>query len=332
MRTRPRPASRFLAALFVAVAGASAAWGQNLVLRYGQAASAHKSIYSLPIALAEREGFFRREGLDFRIVIPIPGGADLMIAALHDDTVDVTHVATPFLVRAALAGSDAVAIAAEFNDPIYSLVARPEISRIADLKGKVVGMADPDGSIAYSMRKLLALHGMSEKDLRVKTIGGTPARLACLRRGECVAVPLGQPQDLQAQSEGYRLLGTSNDAVPAYVYTVTAARRSWAAANQDTVVRYVRGLSSSFALIRDPAKRAVVVKTIVEVTGVTPAIAERALELYAGKNVLPRRGEIDLKGLAQVIAFMGETGQLRAPLPAPERFAELRYLQLAGVR
>ena len=251
------------------------------MLRYGQAASAHKSIYSLPIALAEREGLFRREGLDFRVVIPIPGGADLMVAALHDDTADVAHVATPFLVRAALAGSDAVAIAAEFNDPIYSLVARPEIARIADLKGKVVGMADPDGSITYSMRKLLALHGMSEKDIRVKTIGGTPARLNCLRRGECVAVPLGQPQDLLAQSEGYRLLGASNDAVPEYLYTVTAARRSWAAANPDAVVRYVRALAASFATIRDPARRAAVVRTIVEITGVQPAIAERVLELYA---------------------------------------------------
>jgi NitT/TauT family transport system substrate-binding protein len=302
------------------------------VLRYGQAASAHKSIYSLPIALAESEGLFRREGLDFRVVIPIPGGADLMVAALHDDTADVAHVATPFLVRAALAGSDAVAIAAEFNDPIYSLVARPEIARIADLKGKVVGMADPDGSIAYSMRKLLALHGMSEKDLRVRIIGGTPARLACLKRGECAAVPLGQPQDLVAQSEGYRLLGASNDAVPAYLYTVTAARRSWAAANQDAVVRYVRALAASFATIRDPAKRGAVVNTIVEVTGVEPAVAERVLALYGGKNVLPQRGEIDLKGLAQVIAFMGETGQLKSPLPAPQRFADLRYLEAAGIR
>ena len=109
---------------------------QAPVLRYGQALSAAKSIFSLPVVVAEREGLFKREGLDFRVVIPQPGGADRMIAALHDDTVDVTHVATPFLVRAALAGSDAVAIAAEFNNPIYSLVARPEIGRIADLKGK----------------------------------------------------------------------------------------------------------------------------------------------------------------------------------------------------
>src|SRR5262245_23171402 len=151
-----------------------------------------------------------------------------MIAALHDDTVDVTHVATQFLVRAALAGSDAVAIVAEFNNPVYSLVARPEIARVADLKGKVVGMADPGGSIAYSMRKLLGLHGLRESDISMKVIDGTPARLGCLRRGECMAVPLGQPQDLVARSEGYRLLGLSTEAVPGFVYTVTAARRSWA--------------------------------------------------------------------------------------------------------
>lgn len=303
----------------------------QIPLRYAQAASAHKSIYSLPIALAQREGLFRREGLDFRVVIPIPGGADLMIAALHDDTADLAHVATPFLVRAALAGSDAVAIAAEFNDPIYSLVARPGIARVADLKGRVVGMADPGGSIAYSMRKLLALHGVDEGDMRVKVIDGTPARLACLRRGECEAVPLGQPQDLVAQSEGYRLLGRSNDAVPAYLYTVTAARRSWAAANPEAVARYVRALSAALELINDSRRRTVVVSAIVEVTGATPAIAGAALDLYAGKNVLPRRGEINLAGLAQVIAFMGETGQLKGPLPQPERFVDLRYLNMAGI-
>jgi ABC-type nitrate/sulfonate/bicarbonate transport system substrate-binding protein len=304
------------------------------VLRYGQAISAAKSIFSLPIVVAEREGLFRREGLDFRVVIPIPGGSDKMIEALHDDSVDVTHVATTFLVRAALAGSDAVAIAAEFNNPIYSLVARPEIARITDLKGRLVGMADPGGSIAMSMRKLLALHGMRDADIRVKIIEGTPTRLNCLRRGECTAVPLGQPQDLVALSEGYRLLGLSTEAVPEFLYTVTAARRSWAAANQDTVVRYVRALAAAFGVIRDPRKRDVVIKAITETTGVTTAIAERTLALYfePEKKVLPRQGEIDLKGLAQVIAFMTEAGQLKVPPPAPERFVDLRYLQLAGIR
>jgi ABC-type nitrate/sulfonate/bicarbonate transport system substrate-binding protein len=327
------PAAKVLAllALCVFVPGAGA---QGDVLRYGQALSAQKSIYSLPIALAAREGLFRREGIDFRVVIPVPGGADRMIAALHDDLVDVTHVATPFLVRAALAGSDAVAIAAEFNDPIYSLVARPGIAGIADLKGRVIGMADPGGSIAYSMRKLLALHGVRDGDVQLKTIDGTPARLDCLRRGGCDAVPLGQPQDALAVAQGYRLLGVSNDAVPEYLYTVSAARRSWAAANSGLVTRYVRALAASFAVIRDRGKRAKVIDTIVELTDVPPAVAERVLETYEqpGRKALPLRGEIDPRGIARVIAFMAEAGQLQPPLPDAARFVDLRYLQRAGIR
>ena len=304
------------------------------ILRYGQAASAAKSVFSLPVVVAEREGFFKREGLDFRTVIPIPGGADRMIAALHDDTVDVTHVATQFLVRAALAGSDAVAIVAEFNNPVYSLVAQPGIARIPDLKGRLVGMADPGGSISYSIRRLMSLKGVGDADVKTKVIDGTPARLGCLRRGECAAVPLGQPQDLVALSEGYRLLGLSTEAVPEFLYTVTAARRSWAARNPDTVVRYVRALAASFRFIRDPANRAAVAQAIVETTGVSTAIAERTLALYfePERKVLPRQGEIDVAGLARVIAFMAEAGQLKAPLPAAERFVDLQYLQAAGVR
>lgn len=327
------PAAKILAALALGAAACNAC-AEGTVLRYGQALSAHKSIYSLPVALAQREGLFRREGIDLRVVIPVPGGAERMIHALHDDTVDVTHVATPFLVRAALAGSDAVAIAAEFNDPVYSLVARPQIARVADLKGRVVGMADPGGSIAFSMRKLLALHGIREGDVRMRTVDGTPARLSCLRAGSCDAVPLGQPQDVMAQSEGYRVLGISNEAVPEYLYTVTAARRSWASANSDLVVRYVRALAASFGMVRDPARRAAVVAAIVDITAVPPEIAERVLDLYAqpGRKALPLSGEIDLKGVRQVIAFMAEARQIQPPLPEAERFVDLRYLERAGVR
>ena len=252
------------------------------MLRYGQAYATARSIYSLPVNIAEREGLFKKEGFDFRIVIPLPGGAHRVIASLHDDTVDVAHVATTFLVRAALAGSDAVAIAAEFNNPIYPLVAQPDITRMADFTRKLVGMADPGGSIAISMRRLLGMHGSRDSDLKILVIEieGTPTRLLCLRRGECAAVPLGQPQELPAPNEGYRVPGFSTDAVPEFFYTVTAARRSWAAANRDTVLRYVRGLAAAFRIIRDPSRRETVIKTIVDTSGVTPAIAAQTLALY----------------------------------------------------
>ena len=206
---------------------------EALKLRYGQAYSSAHSIFSLPISVAQRENLFAREGLDVEVLVPIPGGSDKMIAALHDDFVDLTHVATPFLIRAAMAGSDAVAIAAEFDNPIYSLIAKPEIKTVGDLKGKVVGLADESGTIAISMRKLLGLQGLRPGDFGVKIIEGTPTRWACLHRGDCDAVVLGQPQDLLAMQEGFRLLGVSNDAVARLAYTVTAVRRSWAEAHKD---------------------------------------------------------------------------------------------------
>jgi len=323
----------FLAGLFCIFFARDAA-AQTVNLRYGQAYSAMRSIFSLPVSVADREGFFRREGLNFHVVVPIPGGSDKMIDALYDDTADVTHIATPFLIRSALAGTDAVAIAAEFNNPIYSLVAKPEIKSFAELRGKLVGLADEAGSITISTRKLLALHGIREGDFQVKIIEGTPARFTCLRRGDCAAVPLGQPQDFLALSEGYRLLGLSTEAVPEFLYTVTAVRRSWAETHKDALVRYVRGLGSAFKFIRDPAKRNTVAKTIVETTGSSAAVAEQTLKLFfePDRKVFPKQGEIDIKGLAQVIAFMEEAGNIKAPLPAAERFVDLQYLRAAGMQ
>jgi ABC-type nitrate/sulfonate/bicarbonate transport system substrate-binding protein len=125
--------------LLVVVFGAyvvHAAEAQTLRLRYGQAYSSAHTIFSLPVAVADQEGLFAREGLKVDIIVPIPGGSDKMIAALHDEWVDLTHVATPFLIRAALAGSDAVAIAAEFKNPVYSLIANSSINSFAELKGR----------------------------------------------------------------------------------------------------------------------------------------------------------------------------------------------------
>jgi ABC-type nitrate/sulfonate/bicarbonate transport system substrate-binding protein len=306
---------------------------EPLKLRYGAAYSTINSIYSLPIFVAQRQGFFAQENLDLEVIVPLPGGSERQITALHDDTVDITHVATPFLIKAALGGSDAVAITAEFANPIYSLVAMPEIKSFAELRGKLVGLADEAGSISISMRRLLAQHGLGAGDFRTKIIPGTPARLQCLQRGDCDAVPLGQPQDLAAAAAGFRVLGLSNDAAPDLIYTVTAARRSFAEAHKEAIVRYVRGLARSFRFIRDPANRPTVVRTIVAETKVPPEIAERTMALYLepDRGVLPKQGEISMTGLANVIAMLGEAGTLRSPLPPPERFVELRYLRQAGI-
>ena len=321
-------------ALLFAATFATQATGEPVLLRYGTAYSTLRSIYALPIVVADRQGFFRREELDFKFVVPIPGGSDKMIDALHDGTVDVTHVAVPFLIRKVLAGSDAVAIAAEFNNPIYSLLAEPSITNFAMLKGKRIGFADPGGTISMSIAKLLAKHGLRERDYTVKIAEGTPVRLSCLKRGECDAAVLGQPQDMQARAEGFTLLGLSTEATPAYLYTVTATRRSWAEVHKDTLVRYLRALGAAFQFIRDVQNRSAVIEIISDTTGVSATIAASVLDLYfvPERDVLPQAGEIDMAKFEQVVVMMGEAGMLSSPLPAAEAFVDRQYLQAVGVK
>jgi ABC-type nitrate/sulfonate/bicarbonate transport system substrate-binding protein len=145
-------------------------------------------------------------------------------------------------------------------------------------------------------------------------------------------VPLGQPDDLIALTQGYRRLGMSTEAVSAFQFQLLAVKRSWAAANTDAVMRFVRSIASSFRFIRDPANRDEVVKAMVAVTGSSEDIARQTLALYfePDRGVMPKQGEINIAGLAQVIAFMGDGGMLAQPLPRPERFIDLQYLKAAG--
>ena len=306
---------------------------QTITVRYGQIPSTIKTVSALQFTIAQRKGFFSREGINLAMV-PIEGGANNMMAALDRGTVEITRTATPYLIQAVLKGSEGIAIAGETLTPIYSLIAKPEIKTFADLKGKVVGLSLAVDTISISTRKLMAKNGIKEGNFKVKELVGTPARADCLRKGECDAVPLGQPEDFLLMKQGYQRLGVSTDAVPSFLFTVSAVRKSWGEKNQEALVRYVRGLASAFRFMRDPANRDEVVRMTAETTGSPEEIARQTLSLYfePDRGVVPKQGELDVKGLGQVIQFMAEAGELKPPLPAPERFVDLQYLKAAELQ
>jgi NitT/TauT family transport system substrate-binding protein len=309
----------------------SAASAQD-TLRFGKIPSTVRNVGSLYLSIAERKGFFARERIAIQSVM-IEGGTDRMVAALDAGTVDIAHTSTPYLISAVLAGSNAVAIAGEVGNPVYTLIVQPEIASYADLKGKTIGLSIGADTISITTRKLLAKHGLGERDYQVKELVGTPVRFECLKRGECAGVPLGQPNDLTALTEGFKRLGDSTEAVSAFQFQVIAAHRSFAAANKDKMVRFVRAIADAFRFIRAPENGAEVVKAIVDQTGSPEQIARAVTALYfePDRGAMPRQAEIDLKGLAQVIDFMAEAGTLKSPLPPAERFVDLQYLRAAGI-
>ena len=311
---------------------ASSLSAQTVTLRYGQIPSSIKTVSAVQFVIGHRKGLFEREGIQLNLM-PIEGGADNMMVALNSGKVDISRTATPYLIQSVLKGSDGVAIAGETATPIYSLIVRPEIKSFAELKAKTVGLSLAVDTISISTRKLIAMNGVQEPDFKVKELVGTPARSECLRKGECDAVPLGQPEDLLLMAQGYRRLGVSTDAMPNFQFIVSAARKSWAEKNRDALVRYVRGLAASFRFMRDPANRDEVVKMVIDTTGSSEAIARQTLSLYfdPDRGVVPKQAEIDMKGFQQVIQVMAEAGELTPPLPTADRFVDLQYLRAAGL-
>jgi len=323
-----------LATALVWVSFIEAGYAAELItLRYGQNATSAGSLSSLPLTVAEHKGFFVREGLNLDVV-PIPGGTDRIVAALDKGEIDAGKNATPYLIQAALKGSDAVAIVAQTTNPVYSLIVRPEIKSFADLNGKVIGLSTPGDTITLATVRLLAAKGIKASDYRAKAVVGTGARFDCLKSGECVAVPMGQPEDLGAIKQGFPRLGFTYEAGADLVFNVDMTRRAWGEKNQDTLVRFVRAFVASYEFMNDPKNRGEVTSLVKDSLKVSDEIAREIFAPYLepGKNVLPKRGELSLNAFNRVLTLMGEAGVIATPVPSAERFIDLRYLKATGIQ
>ena len=305
---------------------------QPIALRLGFNANSARNIGEVPNAVAAHNGFFAREGLAVTMV-PLAGTTH-MVAALDAADVDATGTATPYMIEAALKNSDAVAVIGGVANPMYSLIAKPGIKSIGDLRGKLVALSAPPDTITLSTKMLLAKGGLHDGDYRFTEIIGSAQRAACLTSGECDAVPLSQPEDVVLARQGFLKLGDSLEVVPNLQFNVIAARRSWAAAHEPAMVALARAFGATFRFLRDPAHRDEVVQAIVATTGADAAAARAILALYyePDRGVMPKQGEMNMSGMAAVIALLGTAGRLQPPLPGAERFVDLRYLHAAGLQ
>jgi ABC-type nitrate/sulfonate/bicarbonate transport system substrate-binding protein len=266
--------------------------------------------------------------------VPIAGGTDRIVAALDKGEIDAGKNATPYLIQAVLKGSDAVAIMSQTSNPIYSLIARPEIKSFADLKGKTLGLSTPGDTITLSSLRLLARAHLAMTDFATKVVVGTAARFGCLKSGECAAVPMGQPEDLDAIRQGFPRLAFTYEAGADLLFNVDMTRRASGVQHKDTLVRFVRAMGSAYGFMNDPKNRDEVTAIVTETGGVSPAVAAEIFAPYLEpeKNVLPRKGELDMVALDRVIALMAQVGAIPSPAPGAERFVDLQYAKAAGIQ
>jgi NitT/TauT family transport system substrate-binding protein len=323
----------FAIALLIAAVPAVGHTEEPITLRYGQNAAGANGLSSLPLTVAQRKNFFVREGINL-VVVPIQGGTDRIVAALDRGEIDAGKNATPYLIEAVLKGSDAVAIMSQTANPVYSLIARPDIKSVAALKGQLLGLSTPGDTITLSTLRLMAGAGLKPTDFRTKVVVGTGPRFACLKSGECAAVPMGQPEDLDAIAQGFPRLAFTYEAGGDLLFNVDMTRRAWGQQNKEALKRFVRAMASAYGFMNDPSHRDEVVRIMVDTGHLSPTVAAEIFAPYLdpAKNVLPRRGELDLAAFGRVLTLMAEAGVIPSPPPPAEKFADLTYLEAAGIQ
>jgi ABC-type nitrate/sulfonate/bicarbonate transport system substrate-binding protein len=333
---------RYRSATILAVLGFALGHGGTAVaqapytLRY--AVDTERNINELSQRVAERQGFFAREGINLQIHRFVTTGnreRDRTSLVGSRDGLDMVRMQLSALMEpeGRFKGMNYVAVEAVVNNPVYFLVARPEIKTFADLKGKTLTLPSPSDPISLTAHELMRMHGLADGDVRIKDIAGSAPRVACLKSGECAAASLSQPPVFAAFDAGAHTLGMHIDTGP-LLYVIEMVDRGWAEAHPDVIVRYIRATAAANRFIHDPANREEVVKAAIEVTAQPENRAREMLTyFYDAKNdVLPQQGEIDLARVNAMIALFGRYGILNAPLPAPERFVDLRYLKMAGIQ
>ena len=156
-----------------------------------------------PLIVAKENRFFEQAGLDVELINIPPTIA--VTALISGDIQYVIFAGTT--INAAVRGLP-VKLVMVYNDrPLFSLMSRPEIRSIKELKGRVLGVATLTSGESFLSRRLLKEAGIdADKEMTLRVIGNTPDRLQALRAGSVDATTLTLPVDILAERLGLRRL------------------------------------------------------------------------------------------------------------------------------
>jgi ABC-type nitrate/sulfonate/bicarbonate transport system substrate-binding protein len=300
-----------------------------VMLAIGPAAAAEKvkwghinaTAFYWDVYVAVNQGFMGKQNLEIEALRI--DSASQSVQMVVTGAVDILSSNTELALKAIDKGGDLVIIANETARVPWSLMARPEIKKISDLKGKIVGVTQLTDASTTMTRLLLQKGGLAPGDYDVIQVGGTPTRYAALVRGAVQATVLAQPADLKAQDGGMNRLGGVQDAFegPAIVLV---ARRSWAKENQDIVVRFLRGAVAGMQWLADPKNRAAAISILAERIGVSKEHAAATYDLYMKEKVISTDGELPDQHIKNYLALSA------SPVPADmSKYVDFSYLSRA---
>jgi len=241
---------------------------------------------------------FDKYGINAEHIV-VRGGAVAMAGLVSDEISFLYCNADANIVRIG-AGADGKLVASPLIGLPYVVLARKDIKRAADLKGKSIGVTRP-GDFPYRLAKeFLKKHNLSEKEVTLATVGGTPTeRYTALVQDVFQATLIQPPLDARGKKDGFNVIYNLNDLGLPFIYSSLFTNSKTLRERPAVVQKVVAALAESIYLVEKNPEigMASVGKTL---RMKDPDTLRSAYEAYA-KNLINRRMVVPAKMVAETL-------------------------------
>jgi NitT/TauT family transport system substrate-binding protein len=198
--------------------------------------------------MAQQEGLFKKNGLDVEL-IHIPSSSRGIQAILAGE------IAFSFMdgvnaAQANLKGANLALVAGATNRQVFSLMAKPEFKRIADLRGKKIGITRVGSSTHTSALFALGSGGLKAADYQLLPLLEVPNIFTALAAGQIDAGVMSPPTNARAKRAGFIELMNIAKEGPEFVSVAVGASRSYIKTNEDVVRRVVRAYAEGVQMFK----------------------------------------------------------------------------------
>jgi ABC-type nitrate/sulfonate/bicarbonate transport system substrate-binding protein len=234
-------------------------------------------------------------------------GGSVAMAGLAADEINFLYCnADANIVRIAT-GADGKLVASPLIGLPYVVLARKDIKRPADLKGKSIGVTRP-GDFPYRLAKeFLKKFNLTDKDVTLATVGGTPTeRYTALLQDVFQATLIQPPLDARGKKDGFNVIYNLNDLGLPFIYSsLFTSGKTWKE-KPAVVQKVVATLAESVYFVEKNPESAMasVGKTL---RMKDPDTLRSAYEAYA-KNLINRRMIVPAKLVAETLDHAREEG------------------------
>jgi ABC-type nitrate/sulfonate/bicarbonate transport system substrate-binding protein len=198
--------------------------------------------------IATEAGLFKKYNLDFDLVF-IASSPSVTAAMLSGDA-EVCLGGGEGPIRAYVQGAnDFVFIAGFKNVLTHSILARADIKRPADLKGKKIGINRIGSNPHYFAIQALRRSGIDPADVTFIQSGGSPETLAALLSSNLDAASLNPPADAQAIARGLHYVIYGPELRLPYAATVFFTRKSLLAKRQPVLGNFLRAMAEAGKIV-----------------------------------------------------------------------------------